>query len=86
MNKQIEALKIGIAFEYKDGTKDWFDPVDEDEFDKNQTETEYTIHNGIYEYKVCKPNVLSVRKYKLCAGCGYEIGTRHSKDCEFNDE
>lgn len=86
MNKQIEPLKIGIAFEYKDGTKDWYDPVDENEFDNNQTETEYHIDNGCYKYVVSKSNVVSMRKYKLCAGCGYEIDTRHSKDCEFNDD
>lgn len=81
-----EALKIGIAFEYKDGTKDWFDPVDESEFDRNQTNIEYHIDNGICKYIVWKQNVVSIRKYKLCAGCGYEIDTRHSKDCEFKDE
>ena len=71
------ALKIGIAFEYTDGTKDFFDPVDENEFYSNQTENEYHIDVGCYKYIVWKPNVLSMRKYELCAGCGKESGDGH---------
>jgi hypothetical protein len=66
---------IGIEFTLKDGTKDWYDPVNEDEFDTDQTETEYIIWNGCYTYNIPKIDVVSVKKYQLCAICQYEVGT-----------
>lgn len=72
---------IGIHLTYHDGTNEWYDPVDEDEFDVNQNDKQYVIFNGCYTYIIPKDKVANVRKYQLCDECGYEFDTRHNNTC-----
>ena len=69
-NKMAE---IGIEFTTNDGKKDWYDPVDEVEFDSNQSESEYIFYTGGYECRLLKSDVKTIRKYQLCPECRREI-------------
>lgn len=73
-------MKVGIEFTMKDGKKDSYDPVDQDEFKREQTETEYVIDNGFNVYAIKKADVASVRFYELCQTCGREVGTCYCQE------
>jgi ribosomal protein S27AE len=79
-------VEIGIGIFYKDGSRDWFDPVDEDVFDAAETEDKYIIDNGHYVYEVEKSKVLEMRKYDLCPECGHEINTTHGSGCSLSEQ
>jgi len=65
-------MKFGIEFTYKDGSKDWYDPVTEDDIE--DTDTEIILHL-IYDYSIPKANIASQRRYELCPECRSESGT-----------
>jgi hypothetical protein len=73
---------IGIEFTYAGGKKDWYDPIDEDEFESNQTDSTYEVDVHYHRYTIQKSDVVHVRKYQLCEECGYEIGTCNCEDEE----
>ena len=73
---------IGIELTFTLGHKEWFDPVDRDEFHSMQTDDEFVIDNGYFVYNVPKAQVKSVREYQLCDVCGGEVGIWSHSDSE----
>lgn len=65
-------MKRGIALVFKNGDKDWFDPVDSDD-GLTETECAYIIDNGYHVYTIEKEAVESLRWYDLCPVCGSEL-------------
>jgi hypothetical protein len=78
----IDESNIGVTFVYTDGVEQSFDPVNEKDFDDNQTDEAYIFE----EFVIPKSEVVSFVKYNLCAGCGRSIKMiekygRHFKPC-----
>ena len=62
---------IGIEFTFKDGKKDWYDPIDYPS-DFEETDTHYVLKMA-YTYEIEKATVESIRHYELCKVCGHEL-------------
>jgi hypothetical protein len=67
-------VSIGVEFTYHSGLKEWFDPVDSEEFTSREQESHYLFSTMGYEHIVYKRDVRALRKYDLCEECGYETG------------
>ncbi len=81
-------MKVGIEIIYKDGEKDWVDPVDEDLFEEITTPIDgyYSIYNGhgIYKYKANEVKEISI--YQLYECCGFDARyEHHSSKCEHQE-
>ncbi|MGE5822819.1 MAG: hypothetical protein ACM31M_09625 [Nitrososphaerota archaeon] len=63
---------IGIEINYLDGTKDWFDPVDEEEYKSVENDKNYVFYVGSYKYEIERKLVSYIREYELCEVYGYE--------------
>lgn len=63
---------IGLEFtNKKDGSKDWFDPINE--YNYSEDEDCYFFISEIGEKYQFDKSEYSLRQYELCASCGYEI-------------
>jgi hypothetical protein len=62
----------GLEITYKNGFKDWYDPIDPD---KDIEETEELVYITVvtHVYPIIKESILSTRNYDLCELCGYEM-------------
>jgi hypothetical protein len=78
-------MQKGIEITYRNGKKDWFDPV---EIPDGVTEENgnYLIDNSFHVYKVLMSDVKSIRYYDLCEICGHEMftGICHNCECDNN--
>lgn len=68
----------GIKFKMKDGTFDYYDPLEEDDFQENIYSY---ILDMIYKYEILKENVESYEWYDICDICGYEIFEKSCRRC-----
>ena len=80
--------KIGIELIFLDCSKDWIDPVDEDEFDSMITNSasDIVIKNGIGEYRYNKSDIADIIKYPLFECCGHDGRGWHGSRCEKNGD
>lgn len=67
----------GIEFKYKDGTNEYYDPIN----DWNEDDLNYSFWIGRYEFGILKSDVLELREYPLCDVCGYEVYDEGCRKC-----
>lgn len=59
----------GIKFKMKDGSFDYYDPLEE--YDFKESDNFYTLHMA-YLYDIPKEEVEYYEWYDVCEKCGYE--------------
>lgn len=70
---------FGIEVVHKNGSKDWYDPIEAGGI--TETETEYLINNGGFDsYHEPKDNVVELLRYEICQNC-----YRTLERCECHD-
>lgn len=62
---------IGLEFTFTDGSKEHFDPIDEQDITETETEINFTRQDG-HKESFSKIE-WTLRKYILCPTCGYEV-------------
>lgn len=62
---------IGIEFIMVDGRKDWYDSIDLEEFNNNQTDDMYNFEGGGYQRQIPKSAVKSYAFY--CPNCNNKL-------------
>lgn len=67
----------GIQFNNKDGSKDWYDPIDISR-DFSETETHYILTMST-KYEINKSLVDCYFTYDLCIQCGFEVSTNPNR-------
>jgi hypothetical protein len=76
----------GIKFKMKDGTFDYYDPLEQEDF--QETSDAYTLDMN-YLYEIPKQDVEYYEWFDLCDDCGYELeyGScgKCAEDKELND-
>lgn len=76
----------GIKFKMKDGTFDYYDPLQQTDF--SETDSEFILSMA-YTYNITKENVEHFEWYDLCEECGYELFEGDCRRCitekELND-
>jgi len=60
----------GIKFKMKDGSWDYYDPLNQSDF--SETDTHYVL-DMIYLYDIPKSEVEYFEWYDLCEECGHEL-------------
>lgn len=60
----------GIKFYLKNGTVDYYDPLEEDDF--AEYEDAFVLDMN-YQYEIPKDTVESFEWYDLCEKCGFEL-------------
>ena len=68
----------GIKFKLKDGTWDYYDPLNINDF--SETEFEYIL-DMTYKYEIPKEEVEYFERYDLCDECGYELEDNICSKC-----
>lgn len=63
----------GVEFTFKNGEKENYEPIDEDQILESETEYNYRIEVGGYEYSILKENIESISYYDCCDSCGHEL-------------
>lgn len=66
---------FGVQINYKNGEKDWIDPVFNEPVIK---EGLLIVENALYSYEYEMENIESWDKYDLCNKCEYDV---RSYDC-----
>ncbi|RTL03651.1 hypothetical protein EKK58_12450 [Candidatus Dependentiae bacterium] len=76
-------MQVGIELTFKDGSKNWIDPVDVDEFNQMlQAATDkYIINNGAHSYEFLIGDVAEYFIYNIHECCGYDTRSGHSRYC-----
>lgn len=72
---------FGIEVNYKNGKKDWIDPVTEDPVEKDSL---LIIQGQVYSYEYSLVLIDKWFKYGLCPVCQYDTRTYDCKDECFN--
>lgn len=74
---------IGVEVKLKNGKKEWFDPVDENEFNLmlGQATEKYLINNGLYDYDFNVCDVEEIFTYEIYGCCGFDKRTGHGPKC-----
>lgn len=67
----------GIEVIYKDGTKEYYDPIS----DWISYETVYIFYVGGNRYSIEKEEILALREYNLCEDCGYGLFEEGCRRC-----
>ena len=65
-------IMFGVEINYKNGKKDWIDPVSDDPIEKDGVLT-VTNDTASYEYSIA--NIEKWFKYELCANCLFDVRT-----------
>lgn len=61
-----DSREFGIEVTHKDGNKDWYDPLRDEDISEN--ETDFLFDNGrVYNEPKC--NVTDLHRYELCQNC-----------------
>lgn len=68
----------GIKFKMKDGTWDYYDPIEEPDFQISQDA--YVLDMN-YLYEIPKEDVEYFEWYELCDDCGYEVFEEGCRNC-----
>ena len=68
----------GIKFKLKDGTWDYYDPIEKDDF--QISEDVYVLEMN-YLYEIPKEEVEYFEWYDLCDECGYELEDNICSKC-----
>ena len=68
----------GIKFKMKDGTWDYYDPLNQSDF--SETETDYLL-DMTYKYEIAKNEVDFYEWYELCNDCGHEVFEEGCRRC-----
>lgn len=70
---------FGVEINYKNGKKDWVDPVESEPVEKDGV---LIVTNNFYSYEYSMVNIEKWFKYELCKTCNYDLRTY---DCSEND-
>jgi hypothetical protein len=70
---------FGVEINYKNGKKDWIDPVASEPIEKDGV---LTVTNDCYSYEYSVENLEKWFKYDLCKNCKYDVRTH---DCSDNE-
>lgn len=73
----------GIKFKMKDGTWDFYDPIEEDDF--QEVSNAYILDMN-YQYEIPKEEVDYFEWYDLCDDCGHEIYYDGCRRCYMEKE
>ena len=68
---------FGIEIVFKDGKKDWIDPVSNDPQEKDGV---LTVENSAHSYQYPMSDVARYFKYELCNKCGNDIRTHNCSE------
>ncbi len=70
---------FGVEINFKDGKKDWVDPVEDEPIEKDG---KLFIDNGSYIYDYNISEIEKWFKYDLCAACNHDLRTYDcGKEC-----
>jgi hypothetical protein len=76
----ISTQKCGIHFFLKDGSNDWYDPIDKNDGIRENKDN-YIVDNGCYVYEIEKEKVAKYEFYDICKICGHEIEKIDNRIC-----
>jgi hypothetical protein len=75
--------RFGIKFFMKDGTVDYYDPIEKDDF---QESLDAFILDMNYLYEIPREEVESFEWYNICDDCGHELIKGDCNRCIFEVE
>lgn len=68
---------FGVEINYKNGKKDWIDPVLDEPTEKDGI---LEVKGGLYTYEYPLKNIKEWFKYDLCKQCDYDMRTYDCTD------
>jgi len=75
-------MKTGKEFKYKDGTTEYYDPIE----DFVEIDGDYVFYIGKYKWEIPVEEVESIRDYDLCDKCGHELYYDGCRKCIMEEE